>query len=175
MVDRLQERNKQMNWLTLAKSYIGLSEVPGKEHNPKIVGWWKAIKATFIDDETPWCAAFVGGVLEECGIRSTRSAMARSYTKWGLPLAGPVVGAVVIFWRGSILGPSGHVGFVVGKDRRGNLMVLGGNQGDKVSILPFNPTRILDFRWPEGVPLPFCNWYNLPIVDSNGEVSTNEA
>ena len=164
-----------MNWLDKAKSYIGLSEVPGKKHNSKILEWWQLIRAKFIDDETPWCAAFVGGVLEECGIKSTRSAMARSYTNWGVPLGGPAVGAVVIFWRGSILGPSGHVGFVVGRDRRGHLMVLGGNQGDKVSILPFNPIRILDFRWPSGVPLPFCTWGELPIVNSNGEVSTNES
>ena len=164
-----------MIWLDKAKSYLGLSEVPGKAHNSKIVGWWKAIRAAFQDDETPWCAAFVGGVLEECGIKSSRSAAARSYLHWGFPLAGPAVGAIVIFWRGSPKSTSGHVGFVVGKDTKGNLIVLGGNQGNKVSIATFSPMRALGFRWPDAKNIPFCSWENLPLIDSKGELSTNEA
>lgn len=164
-----------MIWLDKAKTYLGLSEVPGKAHNPKILGWWKAIRATFTDDETPWCATFVGGVLEECGIRSSRSAAARSYLKWGFPLGGPAVGAVVVFWRGSPKSAAGHVGFVVGKDKAGNLMVLGGNQGDKVSIAAFSPMHALDFRWPDSKNLPLCSWVNLPLINHKGELSTNEA
>ena len=164
-----------MIWLEKAKSYLGLSEVPGKEHNSKIIGWWKAIKSAFRDDETPWCAAFVGGVLEECGIKSSRSAAARSYLNWGFPLGGPAVGAVVVFWRNSPYGSVGHVGFVVGKDKTGNLMVLGGNQGDKVSIASFSPMRVLDFRWPDAKNLPCCSWENLPLIESKGKLSTNEA
>lgn len=164
-----------MIWLEKAKSYIGLSEVPGKVHNSKILGWWKAIRSAFRDDETPWCAAFVGGVLEECGIKSSRSATARSYLKWGFPLGGPAVGAIVVFWRGSPCGSKGHVGFVVGKDKTGNLMVLGGNQGDKVSIAAFSPMRVLDFRWPDAKNIPYQSWENLPLINHKGELSTNEA
>jgi len=165
-----------MIWLEKAKSYLGLSEVPGKNHNSKILGWWKAIRAIFTDDETPWCAAFVGGVLEECGIQSTRKANAKSYLKWGVPLAGPAVGCVVVFWRVSPCSDSGHVGFVVGQDTRKNLLVLGGNQGDKVSILPFACMRVLDFRWPKGQPLPTeVGYYKLPVTITESEISKNEA
>ena len=164
-------------WLDKAKSYLGLAEVPGKRHNAKILGWWKAIKATFTDDETPWCAAFVGGVLEECGILSTRKANARSYIDWGEKLPSPVVGCVVVFWRGSIGAASGHVGFVVGRDLRGNLLVLGGNQGDKVSIMPFSRDRVLAYRWPKcnEAPEQIAHFYALPVIENTEKLSTNEA
>lgn len=113
-------------WLKTGLKYLGECEIKGMAHNPHILNWWSKIRAPFTDDETPWCAAFVGGILEAEGIRSTRSAAARSYTKFGFELSGPAVGAVVVFWRGKPDGWAGHVGFVVGKDQDGNIMVLGG-------------------------------------------------
>ncbi|MFG1246811.1 NlpC/P60 family protein [Xanthobacter flavus] len=159
-------------WIAHARTFLGLREVPGARHNATILGWWQKIFADFRDDETPWCAAFVGGVLEEVGIKSTRSAAARSYLKWGQPLNRPVPGCVVVFWRGSPSGWSGHVGFVVGKDADGNLMVLGGNQGDAVNIKPFGRDRVLGYRWPDDLPLPGGD---LPLLRSDGRLSTNEA
>lgn len=163
-------------WLRKAETYVGQKEIKGGKHNPKIVEWWSKIRAPFTDDETPWCAAFVGGVLEECGIKSSRSAAARSYTKWGQKLLGPVAGCVVVFWRGSPTGPFGHVGFVVGKDQFGNLMVLGGNQGDCVSIKAFASDRVLSYHWPisHDVPAEIGKPF-LPVFASDGKLSTNEA
>ena len=159
-------------WLARARTYVGVREVPGSKHNPTILSWWSKIGASFRDDETSWCAGFVGGVLEESGITSSRSAAARSYLTWGQRLAAPAVGAVVVFWRGAPSGWSGHVGFVVGKDQRGNLMVIGGNQGDMVSIKPFGRDRVLGYRWPLGVQLPKLE---LPLLSSDGRLSMNEA
>ena len=165
-------------WLQVARSYLGLHEYKGNRHNPKILEWWIKIRMPFTDDETPWCAGFVGGVLEECGIRSTRSAGARSYLwqHWGMQLKGPCVGAVVVFWRGSRTGTKGHVGFVVGRDQHGNLMVIGGNQGDAVTIKPFSTDRVLSDHYPAGVAVKGgIGFSSLPVVDSNGMLSTNEA
>lgn len=156
-------------WLALARGYIGTKEIRGSKHNPLILRWWIAIRASwFKDDETPWCAAYVGGVLEEAGIVSSRSAAARSYLKWGQKLTKPAVGAVVVFSRSG----GGHVGFVVGRDTRGRLMVLGGNQGDAVNIKPFSEDRILGYRWPPGAAKPTT--YKLPVLEANGAPSTNE-
>jgi hypothetical protein len=48
-------------WLSEARKHIGTREIKGGQHNAEILGWWKAIKRSGIkDDETPWCAAFVG-------------------------------------------------------------------------------------------------------------------
>lgn len=161
-------------WLVRARRYVGLREVPGKQHNPTILGWWKALGLAFRDDETPWCGSYVGGVLAEVGITATKNpAGARNWLNFGMPLPRAAVGAVVVFWRGTKSGWSGHVGFVVGRDAKGNLMVLGGNQGDMVSIKPFGTDRVLGYRWPANAKLP--DSYELPLLKSDGRVSTNEA
>ncbi|MCV6576259.1 MAG: TIGR02594 family protein [Cohaesibacter sp.] len=165
-------------WLQVGRSYLGLKEYRGNRHNPKILEWWQKIRMPFTDDETPWCAGFVGGVLEECGIRSTRSAGAKSYywQDWGQRLAGPCVGAVVVFYRGKKSGPYGHVGFVVGRDTFGNLMVLGGNQGNAVTIKPFSLDRVMSYHYPNNRRISGnVGFENLPIVDSDGVVSKDEA
>lgn len=163
------------NWIDTAKKYLGTSEIKGAKHNPKILQWWAAIRAPFTDDETPWCAAFVGGVLEEAGYKSTRSAAARSYQNWGKKLPIPCYGAIVVFWRGSPTSATGHVGFVIGRDKAGNIMVLGGNQGDKVTIAAFPRSRVVGYRWPVESPVPsYVGTNNLPILTSNG-LSVNEA
>jgi uncharacterized protein (TIGR02594 family) len=159
-------------WLDAAYQDLGMLESPGRQHNMAIVRMWEAIKAPFRDDETPWCAAFVGAKLEQCGIRSTRSAAARSYLKWGIPVA-VAPGVIAVFSRpGSSW--SGHVGFVVGRNEAGNLLVLGGNQGNRVSVAPFAVDRLLDCRWPEEYFDRYA-WRQLPTLHAGGELSRNEA
>lgn len=165
--------NTGLAWLDKAHTYIGLTEIKGSKHNPKIIEWWKAIGAGwFTDDETPWCGAFVGGVLAESGLPvlpKGAGASARAWENYGVKLSKPAVGCIVTFSRSG----GGHVGFVVGKDRFGNLMVLGGNQGDAVNIKPFAVNRVTSYRWPSVYPAE--SRFNLPIIDSDGRVSTNEA
>ncbi len=156
-------------WIRKAETYIGQREIKGVTHNPLIVQMWKWIKRGGIkNDEVPWCAAFVGACLEQVGIVSTRFESAKSYLAWGYELAVPQYGCIVIFGRDG----GGHVGFVVGRDKRGRLMVLGGNQGDQVSIAPFDPSRVLGFRWPKLIPQSNIS---LPIIDSQANSSSNEA
>lgn len=165
---------QETRWIRIARAYIGQREIKGKNHNPLIVKWWKDIKAVFRDDETSWCGAFVGGVLREAGLPIVENgAAARSWLKLKVKLDKPAVGCVVVFWRGNVNGWSGHVGFVVGRDRHGNLMVLGGNQSDAVNIKPFPLHRVLGYRWPSVAPDPAR--YNLPILASDGKVSVNES
>ena len=161
-------------WIQAAYANLGLRETVGPKHNPEVVALWKEGKAgTFTDDETPWCAAFVSAKLEEVGIQSARTGWARGYRKWGQPLASPAVGCIVVLERGPT---SGHVGFVVGRNLAGHLMVLGGNQSNRVSIAPFETKRVLDYRWPTGVALPTVTGRaSLPLLAASGKPSTNEA
>jgi len=154
-------------WLAEARHYIGEKEVKGAKHNPLILQMFKDIKRSGIkNDETPWCAAFVGSVLERVGIKSTRFESAKSYLDWGSMLNEPALGCIAVFSRDG----GGHVGFVVGKAQNGDLMVLGGNQSDAVNIRAFSRLRLTGYRWPVGVPdLPQA----LPIL--NAEKSTTEA
>ena len=137
-------------WLAIARPLLGLHEIHGPEHSPEILGMWRAIKRSGIQsDEVPWCAAFVGACLERAGIRSSRFESAASYLTWGVRLDGPAHGCIVVFSRDG----GGHVGFVVGQDAAGNLLVLGGNQGDSVSIKAFHRDRVTGYRWPVDVPI----------------------
>jgi len=138
------------SWIKIAKSLEGISEIKGTKHNPEIVQFWKDIKRGGIkDDETPWCAAFVGACLERAGIKSSRFESAKSYLEWGVKLDKPVDGCIVVFTRTG----GGHVGFVVGQDSKGDLLVLGGNQQDQVKVSAFGVDRVTGYRWPTGVPV----------------------
>lgn len=155
-------------WILEARRLIGLQEIKGAQHAPEIVQMWKDIKRGGIkDDETPWCAAFVGAMLERAGIRSSRFESARSYLEWGQQLMNPVPGCIVVFTRQG----GGHVGFAVGRDKAGNLLILGGNQSDAVNIKAFPVSRVTGYRWPSGAAIP-----NEPLPTLAGaELSRRES
>jgi uncharacterized protein (TIGR02594 family) len=160
-------------WLRRARMEIGVQEIKGSRHNARVLGYWERAKLPFRDDETPWCAGFVGAMLEDAGIMTTRSGMARSYANgWGIKLHNPVPGAVVVFWRGSPSSSSGHVAFVVGKDSSGNILALGGNQADAVNIKAFPASRVVGYFWPKGMPAPTTD---LMTVAATGPVSERES
>jgi uncharacterized protein (TIGR02594 family) len=157
-------------WIVKAEKYIGLKEVPGKGNNPTIVKWLINMKAWWRDDLTPWCGTFVDTCLRESGLPVAKAGYrAKSWLDWGVKLESPVYGCVVVFDRKG----GGHVGFVVGRDEHGNLMVLGGNQSDAVNVAPFKMERVAGYRWPSNVMLG--NIHAMPTIASNGKVSTNEA
>ncbi|MCY1453660.1 hypothetical protein D9M71_706690 [compost metagenome] len=160
--------NSEPIWIKEAKKLIGLREINGAQHAPEILQMWKDIKRGGIkDDETPWCAAFVGAMLERAGIRSSRFESARSYLEWGQQLVNPVPGCIVVFTRQG----GGHVGFAVGRDRSGNLLILGGNQSDAVNVKAFPVSRVTGYRWPSGVAIP-----NEPLPTLTGaELSRRES
>lgn len=161
-------------WLAKARTYVGLSEIPGKRTNTTIAGWLSKLKAPWKDDETAWCGTFVAAVLQASGLVPVKGwAGARNWLDYGRPIDRPAYGCIVVFWRGQKKGWSGHVGFVVGKDKNDNLMVIGGNQGNKVSIKAFPRARVLGYEWPSIAPLP--ERYDLPLLDSDGSLSGDEA
>lgn len=133
----------------VAKSYLGIEEFPGAKHNPKIVKMFAdSGNAGIKDDETPWCAAFVGAVLAQCGIKGTGKLNARSYLNWGqvIDLKDAQRGDVIIFERPP--NPqAGHVAFFDSfSPRKGWLRVLGGNQGNAVSVKEFPMLQVIGVR-----------------------------
>lgn len=157
-----------MKHIEIAKSLIGISEIKGAKHHPEILQFWRDIKRGGIkDDETPWCAAFVGACLERAGIKSSRFESAKSYLEWGEKLNAPAVGCVVVFTRTG----GGHVGFVIGQDAKGNLQVLGGNQSDQVNVRTFGRDRVTGYRWCHEFGTPN---FNLPVM-TPAQISKSEA
>lgn len=149
-------------WLMQARRYMGLREIKGPQHSAEIVQFWKDIKRGGIkEDETPWCAAFVGSCLEKTGFTSTRFEGAASYKTWGVKLDHPEVGAIAVIDR---MGGA-HVFFVVGRDQGGNIVGLGGNQSDAVGFATFDRTAVRAYRWPEGYPVPEAS--SLPPISAS--------
>lgn len=158
------------DWLIEAEKHIGLKEVPGVGNNPTIVKWLTKLKAWWRNDLEPWCGTFAAWSLLAAGIPAPSAwYRAKAYLNWGNALAAPAYGCIVVFTRTG----GGHVGFVVGRDEHGRLMVLGGNQSqDRVSIAPFEQSRVAGYRWPRGTIEPS---YSLPIITSTAPASSNEA
>lgn len=133
---------------SVAEGYLGVTEYPAAKHNPQILKFYTDSGNSWVqDDETPWCAAFVGSVLAQCGIQGTNKLNARSYLDWGQPVDTDKAqkGDVVVFWRGSKDGWQGHVAFYSHQDEE-HIYVLGGNQGNKVSLAPYKKDRLLGIR-----------------------------
>lgn len=157
-------------WIEAGRLHLGVAEIPGPQTSPTIAGWLHKLRAWWSDDETPWCGTYVAHCIDAAGLPLPKYWMrAKAWAEWGSRLAAPVPGCIVVFEREG----GGHVGFVVGRDLRGNLMVLGGNQGNRVSIAPFARTRVLAYVWPPGLPAPMHQ--GLIVMDAPAQLSTNEA
>jgi uncharacterized protein (TIGR02594 family) len=133
-------------WYIIAREEMqsGVKEIPGEKHNPRIVEYQKATSLEATDDETPWCSSFVNWCMMMTGIARTDKATARSWLSWGFELKYPKEGCVIIFSRGT--GWQGHVGFHAGE--KGNqILCLGGNQSDQVSISSYPKLKVLGYRW----------------------------
>lgn len=158
-------------WITEGRRHIGTQEVPGPATSPVIASWLHKLRAWWDSDEVPWCGVFVAACMDSAGLPLPKNWMrAKAWAEWGSRLASPVPGCVVIFERQG----GGHVGFVLGVTPEGNLMVLGGNQGNRVSIAPFKRDRVLAYVWPLGIPVSSA--CALPLLSAAGlPLSTNEA
>jgi len=135
-------------WLILAEQELGISEIKGSSyHNQRILEYHKTTELKANDDETPWCSSFVNWCIVNAALKGTNKAYARSWLMWGNKINIPAFGCVAVLSRTG--NPAhGHVGFVVGMDDPEKILLLGGNQGDKVSVLSFPKSRLLGYRWP---------------------------
>lgn len=132
-----------MNPIDIAESLLGRGEVPDQ-----------AMLSEFLENggqrldpvETAWCAAFVNATLSQAGLQGTNQLNARSFLDWGQPVDTPQRGDVAVFSRGDPNGWQGHVGFFEGYNPDGTIRVLGGNQGDAVSVANYSPNALLGFR-----------------------------
>lgn len=135
-------------WLKAARAELGAREIPGDEHNPTVLGYFRDAGFPGIrDDETAWCAGFANAILERCGYGGSKSLAARSFLNWGKPVSKPYPGCIAVFSRGDPNGWQGHVGFYVGEEN-GEILVLGGNQSNCVNIAGQSKARLLGFREP---------------------------
>lgn len=156
-------------WLRIARHDIGQRETQPND-SPWLRRMLAALGAAWLLGQ-PWCGGAVATWVRAAGVAAPKAwYRAKAWLDWGTPIASPAVGAVVVFERQG----GGHVGLVVGRDTRGRLLVLGGNQGDAVSIAPFDPARVIGYRWPTD-QLARLRVGALPVYAAAGVASSNEA
>lgn len=136
-------------WLVEALKLDGIKEVPGADHNPEVVKLFaEAGKPGIVDDETAWCAAFVGAMLRRAGYLSTGTLLARDYLKLGHAITNPKRGDIVVFPRGNSEW-QGHVAFIAAIDKEW-IYAFGGNQNNAVNITRYARKNAIGFRRPVG-------------------------
>ena len=123
---------------------VGVSEIAGAKHNPRILEYQLTTSGKYTDDETPWCGAFVSWVMKQAGIKHNIKVpeRAKEWSNFGYAVTEPSVGTIAVKSRVG----GGHVCIVVGKTSNGKLYCLGGNQGNLVSIATYDKSVFESFR-----------------------------
>lgn len=141
-------------WMALAIRKKGMHE---QRDNPELREFLKSDGKTLGDPaQLPWCGDFV----ETCiavsipqAVIPTNPYLARNWLKFGMTVDA-CFGSVLVFWRGSVSGTKGHVGFYYSEDAD-FYHVLGGNQSNSVSVSKIARNRLLGARLPTvGGPYP---------------------
>lgn len=152
------------SWIREAEKHLGKKETARMvKDDPWIkllfeeLGAYDWAKDQTVQDAN-WCAAFVSYCFKKTGqspLTGFDGMRARTYAdKYGKEVTRPVYGALAIVQRGG----AGHIGFVVGYNKRnGKITLLGGNQGNKVSIKKEGRTLIA-YKVPSGWNIPEKNY-----------------
>jgi len=152
---------------------LGTREVVGPQHNPVILGWAKEVglEAVYRADETPWCGLWMAVVAQRAGWSVVHGPLwARNWARFGAASPEPGLGDVLAFTRPN---GGGHVGLYIAEDDEA-FHVLGGNQGDAVSIARIAKARLIAARrpvWRVAQPASVKPYR----ITRAGTLSTNEA
>jgi uncharacterized protein (TIGR02594 family) len=171
---------KQHQWLSLedaprhllkALELYGTAEIVGPKHNPVIMSWAKELKIDYYkNDEIPWCGLFMAIVMRRAERPVVKDPLrALSWATFGVDVKTPMLGDVLTFTRNG----GGHVGLYVFENAT-HFGVLGGNQGNAVSITMIAKSRLFKVRRPAYNAMPA----NVRAINLNGAgvpITTNEA
>jgi uncharacterized protein (TIGR02594 family) len=149
----------------------GTLEVPGAADNPTIIAWAKetGLSNVYKHDATAWCGLYLAVVAKRAGKPVVQGPLwALNWSKFGVLKTPPGLGDVLCFKRPG----GGHVGIYIAEDPTA-YHVLGGNQGDKVSIIRVEKARCVAHRRPIYTNQPAS--VKPYHVAATGALSTNEA
>ncbi|MCJ8536305.1 TIGR02594 family protein [Enterobacter cloacae] len=92
--------------------------------------------ASMVGNSNPWCASFINYCLKEAGYSMSGSASSQSFKKNKnfIKISEPIYGAIVVLRKKGSW--TGHVAFIYCLFEDGEIGVLGGNQGNSVTINP---------------------------------------
>ncbi len=133
--------------ISIALSQFGVKQERNCKHHPQIVNYFTSLgfHSSKMLDDTAWCSAFTNWVAKKAGYEYSKKLNARSWLTVGESTNVPKQGDIVVLWRESKESGKGHVGFFI-KDSLRYVYLLGGNQGNCVSIKAYPKSRVLDYR-----------------------------
>ena len=158
--------------LVEAVKHIGTKEIVGKQHNPTILSWAKALglEKVYTNDEIPWCGLFIAYCAHASELDVVKHPLwALNWNKYGNVAKVPMLGDVLTFTRNG----GGHVGIYVGEDNT-HYHVLGGNQNNSVNVTRIAKDRLSQARrtaWKIAQPTSV----RVVHLESKGIITTNEA
>ena len=154
-------------YLTIARHDIGVREIKGPKHHPRIREMLARLGAWWSDDETPWCGVALAAWVKAAGHPIPKHYYrALAWADYGAPCPRPMQGAIAVLTRKG----GGHVGLVTGVTASGGMVrLLGGNQNDAVNELWFPAARITAYR------RPIAGRLAPAAVAKSGALSTSEA
>ena len=166
----LAQENAPRHLLKALELY-GTTETVGPVHNPVIMGWAKELKIDYYKtDEIPWCGLFMAVVIKRADRTPVRDPLrALSWATFGNKVDKPMLGDILTFTRNG----GGHVGIYC-YETKTHFGVLGGNQGNAVSITLIAKSRLHQARRPAYNAMP-ANVRSILITNDNTPISTNEA
>lgn len=154
---------------------LGVAEVVGAGSNGTIIGWRDELNLAgvkisgFSDDDVPWCGLFAAIVAHRAKKSVVKNPLwARNWEKFGVKSKRAGLGDCLVFVRNG----GGHVGWYIAEDADA-YHVLGGNQGNEVSIARIAKNRCVAIRRPQYNVVPAS--VKAYQVGASGSLSMNEA
>jgi uncharacterized protein (TIGR02594 family) len=165
--------------LSEALELYGVTEAQGAADNPVIVAWAHeiggSVEHAYLHDAVAWCGLFMAVVAQRAAKTPPVNPLwALNWMRFGQSAGPPALGDTLVFRRPG----GGHVGLYVGEDdgtdaRAPAYHVLGGNESDKVTIVPMSRARLVTARrpiWKVAQPRGVVPHQ----LEPSGELSTDE-
>lgn len=153
-------------YVKTALNEIGVYEIKGAKHHPRVIEYHQTTAGKYSTDEVPWCGSFINWVMVQHDYLTVDyPERAKSWLAFDIPLDVPMMGAIAIKSRKG----GGHVTMIVGMNSEGKLWGVGGNQNNEVNLSLYDAAVFESFQ----VPCDYDASYELIVFDdeSQGEVS----
>lgn len=115
-------------------------ELGVKEPDPRIQEY---LSHSGLKGNYAWCASFGGWALKQAQLPYLKTGLSRRYLSYGHPTKNPEPLDIVVFKRDET---KGHLGFFLGYDKNGDIIVLSGNQTNQVKVDIYKKNKLLGFR-----------------------------
>ena len=174
-------------WMDTAIGFLGAAEIGSTNSSPLIDSWVCELAGTktvpgYLKNQ-PWCGTFVAKCLKSAGLTKAKVSngsgeneyplhwyRAADYRSLKKQLAEPAWGCVAVKKRTG----GNHVFFVVGKNKAGKIVGIGGNQSNKVCYALFEPKE-LEYFWYGKTNSPGQQRFELPIITNVTATKVSEA